>query len=215
MLPMVVGLFSMSIVSGLLITKTGRYKIYPIAGAAVLIVALYLLNTIEVDTPYWVVAVYAYLFGTGLGLGMTTIVTPVQNAVEMRDMGVATSATTFGRSLGGAIGAALFGAILTSRLATYLAEGMGGAASSATSGGEINTNNIQAIQALPEPQKTEVLTAYTNAITDIFLMAIPVIVVALVVVFFLKEIPLRSGALVTTETATEDAESNLPAFSGH
>ena len=216
MLPMVVGLFSMSIISGLLITKTGKYKIYPIIGATVLIVALYLLNTIEVDTPYWVVAVYAYLFGTGLGLGMTTIVTPVQNAVEMRDMGVATSATTFGRSLGGAIGAALFGAILTSRLTTYLAGGIGGAGS-ATAGGEIDTNNIQAIQALPEPKKTEVLTAYTNAITDIFLMAIPVIVVALVVVFFLKEIPLRSRLVTTSESSDSDSQSetNVPALTGH
>ncbi len=116
MLPMVVGIFSMSITAGLLITKTGKYKIFPIVGAVILSVALFLLSTISIDTPYWVVAVYAYLFGTGLGLGMTTIVTPVQNAVDMRDMGVATSATTFGRSLGGAIGAALFGAILTSRL---------------------------------------------------------------------------------------------------
>lgn len=214
MLPMVVGVFSMSIAAGLLITKTGRYKIYPIIGSVVLIVALYLLNTIQIDTPYWQVAIYAWLFGTGLGLGMTTIVTPVQNAVEMRDMGVATSAVTFGRSLGGAIGAALFGAILTARLAIYLtAELTSGG--SATSGGEINTNNIQAIQALPEPQKTEVLTAYTNAITDVFLLAIPVIVVALVVVCFLKEIPLRGGALVTRAGSNPDPDAEVLAPPTH
>ena len=73
MLPMVVGVFSMSIAAGLLITKTGRYKIYPIIGSVVLIFALYMLSTIQVDSPYWLVAIYAWLFGTGLGLGMTTI----------------------------------------------------------------------------------------------------------------------------------------------
>ncbi|HEX5167406.1 MAG TPA: MDR family MFS transporter [Thermomicrobiales bacterium] len=224
MLPMVVGLFTMSVASGLLITKTGKYKIYPIVGSVILIVALYLLHTIEYDTPYWTVAIYAYLFGTGLGLGMATIVTPVQNAVDMRDMGVATSATTFGRSLGGAIGAALFGAILTSRLGVYLVDTLAG---SGTAPSEIDTNNIQAMRALPEPLRTDVLIAYTHAITDIFLMAIPVIVVALIVVCFLKEIPLRTHNYLSSRhepsdanageeaEAESEAEMNVPAFTGH
>lgn len=216
MLPMVLGVFSMSIVSGLLITRTGKYKIFPIIGASILIAALFLLSTLDVDTPYWIVAVYAWLFGTGLGLGMMTIVTPIQNAVEMRDMGAATSSTTFGRSLGGAIGAAMFGAILTSRLAVYLAEELGSTGRAIT-GGEINTNDIQAIQALAEPEKTQVLNAYTDAITDVFLMGVPVIVLALVVVLFLKEIPLRSshhpapGSAVTK--AADDATA--PVLAGH
>lgn len=200
MLPMVVGMFSMSIVSGQLITRTGRYKIFPIIGSVILIGALFLLSTLSMNSPYWQVAIYAYLFGTGLGLAMMTIVTPIQNAVEMKDMGVATSATTFGRSLGGAIGAALFGAILTSRLATYLAERLGGDA--AMGGGKINTNDVQALQDLEEPLRSLVLTSYTDAITDIFLYAIPIIVVALIVVLFLKEIPLRtSHAPLSTEEA--------------
>jgi hypothetical protein len=132
----------------------------------------------------------------------------------MRDMGVATSSSTFGRSLGGAIGAALFGAILTTRLGTYLSEELSGAAGSATTGGEINTNNIQAIQALPEPTKTDVLVAYTHAITDIFLYAIPIIVIALIVVFFLKEIPLRSWNDQPVPSSS-DSEAQVPAFSGH
>jgi EmrB/QacA subfamily drug resistance transporter len=214
MLPMVVGIFSMSIASGLLITRTGRYKVYPIVGSVILIASLVLLSSISVDTPYWQVAIYAWLFGTGLGLGMMTIVLPIQNAVDMRDMGVATSSSTFGRSLGGAIGAALFGAILTTRLGTYLSEELSGAAGSATTGGEINTNNIQAIQALPEPTKTDVLVAYTHAITDIFLYAIPIIVIALIVVFFLKEIPLRSWNDQPVPSSS-DSEAQVPAFSGH
>jgi len=222
MLPMVVGMFSMSITSGLLITKTGRYKIFPIIGAAILIAAMFLLSTIEMDTAYWVIAVYAYLFGTGLGLAMMTITTPIQNAVDFRDMGVATSATTFGRSLGGAIGAALFGAILTSRLAVYLSDELAGSAGAVTSGGEIDTNNVQALQALEEPVRSQVLTAYTHAITDIFLYSIPVIIAALAIVLFLKEIPLRTGQAPVTEraegepTAKERAlDRSTPALSGH
>lgn len=191
MLPMVAGMFSMSITSGLLITKTGKYKIFPIIGCCILIAAMFLLSTIQYDTAYWLVAIFAFLFGIGLGLAMMTIVTPVQNAIEFRDMGVATSTITFLRSLGGAIGVALFGAIMNSRLVTYLSEELGSQVS-ALSGGEINTNDVQAIQTLPEPVRTEVLTAYTHAITDIYLLSIPIIVVALIVVLFLKEIPLRT-----------------------
>ena len=220
MLPMVVGMFSMSITSGLLITKTGRYKIFPIIGAAILLAAFFLLSTIEMDTAYWVIAIYAWLFGTGLGLAMMTITTPIQNAVDFRDMGVATSATTFGRSLGGAIGAALFGAILTSRLAVYLSEDLSGSAGAVTSGGEIDTTNIQALQALEEPARSQVLTAYTNAITDFFLYSIPVIVAALAIVLFLKEIPLRTGAAPVAEraegeTGGKEIDTSTPAFSGH
>jgi len=193
MLPMVVGTFSMSIISGQLITRTGKYKIYPIIGAGILLVALYLLSTLHVTTPYWQIAIYAFLFGVGLGLAMMTIMTPVQNAVSPRDIGTATSATTFGRSLGGAIGAAFFGAVMTSRLVHYIA-GIPEVAAGSLPAGEINTNDMTAIHQLPEPLRTEVLTAFTSAVTDVFLYVIPVIVVALVIVLFLKEIPLRTTA---------------------
>jgi MFS family permease len=203
----------------MLITKTGRYKIFPIVGASVLIVAMFLLSTIRVNTPYWNVAIYAFLFGIGLGLAMMTIVTPIQNSVEMRDMGVATSATTFGRSLGGAIGTALFGAILTSQLGKYLADELGGIAGAALSGGEIDANDVQAIQQLQEPERSAVLAAYTNAITDVFLYAIPIVVVALIVVLFLKEIPLRTGRQAAVEPSTKPdgaaVESSEAVFAGH
>jgi len=193
MLPMVAGTFSMSIISGQLITRTGKYKIYPIIGSSILLVALYLLNTLHVTTPYWRIAIYAFLFGVGLGLAMMTIITPVQNAVSPRDIGTATSATTFGRSLGGAIGAAFFGAVMTSRLVHYIA-GIPEVAAGSLPAGEINTNDMNAIHQLPEPLRTEVLTAFTSAVTDVFLYVIPVIAIALVIVLFLKEIPLRTTA---------------------
>ena len=198
MLPMVAGTFSMSIISGQLMTRTGRYKIFPIIGSLILLTALYLLNTLGIETPYWQVAIYALLFGVGLGLAMMTIVTPIQNAVQPRDIGTATSATTFGRSLGGAIGAAFFGAVMTSRLVHYVAE-IPQVATGAIPGGEINTNDMNAIHSLPEPLRTQVLQAFTNAVTDVYLYVMPIILLALVIVLFLKEIPLRTTAPILEE----------------
>jgi EmrB/QacA subfamily drug resistance transporter len=193
LLPMIVGLFTASIGSGQLVTRTGRYKVYPIAGSALMIVALILFSTLAVETPYWQLGAYAFVFGFGLGLTMQTIVVAVQNAVQFRDMGVATSSTTFFRSLGGAIGAAAFGAVLGSRLSHHLAERLATNPSPDSAGG-VETNDIQAIQQLVEPLRGVVLGAYTDALTDVFLVAIPFVAIALVVACFLKEVPLRTGA---------------------
>ncbi|HEV2128725.1 MAG TPA: MDR family MFS transporter [Thermomicrobiales bacterium] len=193
MVPMIGGLLFMSIISGLLITQTGRYKIYPITGAALIIVGLLMLAQLEVETPYWQVGISAFVFGLGLGLTLQTVMVAVQNAVEIRDMGVATSSLTFTRSLGGAIGTAVFGAVLNSRLATHLGEVMAGFdAGQAPVNPEV-TSNVEAMQALEEPARSIVLGAYTDALTDLFLFAIPFVAVALLVALFLREIPLRSG----------------------
>ena len=213
MLPAVLGILTTSIVSGRLITRTGRYKIYPILGAAVLIVSLLLLSRLRVDTPFWQVALFELVFGAGLGMTMQTIVTAVQNAVEYRDLGAATSATTFFRQMGGTIGAAVFGAILANRLAFHLTEQLGPAAIGAQNNGSINTNDLQAIQALPEPVKTSVLTAFTYALDDVFLVGVPVVALALIVALFLKEVPLgtvqrqKSGAPLPKESAPAEALS--------
>jgi EmrB/QacA subfamily drug resistance transporter len=210
MLPMVAGLFSMSIGSGQLISRTGKYKIYPIIGSLILILGFVLLSRIEYDTPYWQIAIFAFVLGVGIGLAMSTIITPLQNSVEMKDMGVATSTNTFLRSLGGAIGAAMFGAIMTSRLAVYLGDVAASSVGSATSGGEIDANSVEAIRALPEPMRTDVLIAYTHSITDIFLWVTPIMIAAFVLILFFKEIPLRSGRVTSTNVETTE-----PAFSGH
>jgi EmrB/QacA subfamily drug resistance transporter len=200
LLPMIVGLFIASIGSGQLVSRTGRYKIYPVAGSALMIVALVLLSLLRVDTPYWQLGVYAFVFGFGLGLTMQTIVVAVQNAVPFRDIGVATSSTTFFRSLGGAIGAAAFGAVLGSRLTRYLDERFAAELGLGSLEG-IETNNVQAIQALVEPARGLVLGAYTDALSDVFLVAIPFVAVALVVALRLEEIPLRSGPVDRSRSA--------------
>jgi EmrB/QacA subfamily drug resistance transporter len=193
LLPMVVGMFGASISSGQLISRTGRYKVFPIVGAAIIAVALFLLSTIGVGTPYWRVAIFAFLFGSGLGLTMQTITTAVQNSVDRRDMGTATSATTFFRSLGGSIGVALFGAVLSNRLAYHLSQALGSLPSGSAAPGQLDANNIQAIQALTEPARSLVLGAFAAAIDDVFRFGVPLVLIALVVALFIPEMPLRGG----------------------
>jgi EmrB/QacA subfamily drug resistance transporter len=194
LLPAIIGIFSTSITSGQLITRTGRYKIYPVMGAVVMTLAMFLLSRLGVDTPFWQVAVYEYLFGAGLGFTMQTIVTAVQNSVEYRDMGSATSSTTFFRQMGGSVGAAVFGAVLSSRLTHYLIEELARAGVRPGAGGlKVEANDVQAIQHLAEPVKSIVLWAFTHALDDVFLVGVPFMAAAIVVALLLKEVPLRTG----------------------
>jgi EmrB/QacA subfamily drug resistance transporter len=219
MLPMVVGIFSFSITTGLLITKTGKYKIFPIAGSVLIGIGLVLLSRLQVDTSYWFIAVAAYIFGAGLGLTMQPMMVATQNAVPFRDMGVATSSVTFTRSLGSAIGTAIFGAILNSRLSMHLEDGFaalggGGNAPQIQASAEA-TNNIQAMQDLEEPVRGVVLGAYTDAITDLFIVALPFVIVGLVIALFLREIPLKTGGSSQNAAAGEEANAPEPIVVAH
>jgi EmrB/QacA subfamily drug resistance transporter len=191
LLPAVIGIFSTSIAAGQMISRTGRYKIYPVLGAAILVVAMIALTRLSATTAYWQVAVAVYVWGAGIGLTMQTILTAVQNAVDYKDLGTATGAVTFFRQIGGAIGAAAFGAMLSSRLASHLADEFGG---HAPSGAASDANNVQAIQHLTGPVRERVLDAFSSALDDVFLVGVPIVILALVVALTLKEIPLRTGA---------------------
>ena len=188
-LPMVVGIFSTSITSGIVMSRTGRYRAFPIVGAATVGVALVMLSRIGVDTPYWQAAIAIYLFGAGLGFSMQIIVTIVQNSVDRQHMGTGTSSVAFFRSMGGTFGAAVFGAILSSRLAVHLTDsgGVGGRAPA-----NVDVNNVQAIQNLPEPLHGIVLTAFAKSLDDVFLWVTPALAVALIVALFIKEVPLQA-----------------------
>lgn len=195
LLPAVVGIFATSISSGQMITRTGRYKIYPIIGAAILIVALLAMSTLGTDTSFWTLALFEFAFGAGLGLTMQTIVTAVQNSVEFRDMGVATSSTTFFRQMGASIGVAVFGAVLSSQLADHIATQFAhapGLAKQAGPGVSVNANNVEAIQHMAAPVKALVLKAFAASLDNVFLVGVPIVGIALITALFLKEIPLRS-----------------------
>ena len=153
LLPMVVGIFLTSIGSGLLVTKYGRYKVYPILGAAITLVSMVMLSRLTVGTSYGSFALSIFLLGAGLGFTMQTVVTAVQNDVAFRDLGVATSSVTFFRSMGGAFGTAIFGAVLSTRLAHYLAEAFAGAPGGADGGRAAPWAMCGRSQALPAQVK--------------------------------------------------------------
>jgi MFS family permease len=152
------------------------------------------------------VALIMYVFGTGLGFTMQVVVTAVQNSVDRRNMGVATASVTFFRSMGGAIGTALLGAILNIQLKHHLSE-IVGAAQGHPPGGPIKTDDVTAIQALPEPIKSWVLEAFTRAMDDVFLVAVPFMAVAFVIALTMREKPLR-GRDQHSDSATTSASAD-------
>jgi EmrB/QacA subfamily drug resistance transporter len=212
MLPMVVGIFTTSITAGRRMSHTGHYKIYPIMGAAVVSVALVLLSTLDSQTPYWQAGLAMYVMGLGLGFTMQVLIVVVQNSVDRSDMGTATASVAFFRQMGGSFGTALFGAILSSRLADHLAEAMRTVPAGTPVGtvGNVDSmaNDVQAIQALPDPVRELVTGAFSSALHDMFLSAVPLVVVALVVAFFLKEVPLgtREGAALPAPAGPAPAD---------
>ncbi len=191
LLPMMAGLLIASIVSGRLISLIGRYKIFPIIGMALATIGMYLLSTIQVDTPYWQLALYLFILGLGIGNVMQVLIIAVQNSVNPRDVGVATSGSTFFRSVGGTIGTALFGAVMTSRLTQELIAHLpAGTASNA----QISdmTSAMSKISSLPATIKPMVLDAFTAALSSVFLTAVPILVVGFVFALMLKDLHLRS-----------------------
>ncbi len=205
MLPLVVGLFSASISSGQFMARTGRYKWLPALGAVVIIGALLLLSTLDTETPYWYAGLAMLVMGIGLGMTLQVMVVVVQNSVDRSNMGVATSSVQFFRQMGGAFGTAIFGAILSSRLAHHLGEAQVPVA------GDL-TNNVEKIKDLPEPLHGLVTGAFSDSLHDVFLSAVPLVVVALVIGALLKEIPLATRtkpaeALTDAVSDTVEAEA--------
>jgi len=201
LIPLMLGILTMSIYSGKSISKHGHYKRFPVAGTSIMTIGLILMTQLKVDTPYWQVALYAVLVGMGLGLSMQTIVIALQNSVEMRDMGVATSSNTFFRSLGAVFGTALFGSILTNRLAHYMQSGFAELAKSNPdaianfdqSKLEALTNNSALIKTLPIEVQNTVLQAFVNSFHVVFVSAAPVTAMGIFLALMLKEVRLRTN----------------------
>jgi EmrB/QacA subfamily drug resistance transporter len=187
MLPLVLGLLSASITSGRIISSTGRYRIFPIAGTIITTIGLLLMSTITVDMPLALLSLWMLITGIGIGLFMQVMTLAVQNAIDHRDLGTATSTVTFFRSMGSSFGASIFGAILVSRFASHLALALPDAPGL---GAEVGSN-MAALASLPAEVAGPVLQAFTNAFDDIFLYAAPVMVLAFFAALLLKEIPLR------------------------
>lgn len=201
MLPMVAGLLIASTTSGQIISRTGRWKVFPIAGTGVTAVGLFLLHQLTETSGVWEMSVYFFVFGAGLGLVMQVLVLVVQNAVGYQDLGVATSGATFFRSIGASFGVAIFGTIFTSRLDDKLSDALAGKQPPpGVSAGRLAADPRAAGQ-LPDSVRPGVLHAFSSSITDVFLYAVPVVLLAFVVAWFLKEDKLRGS--VTAPEASE------------
>jgi EmrB/QacA subfamily drug resistance transporter len=192
-IPLMIGLMGMSIGSGRMITKTGRYKIFPVVGLILVAVGLGLFSLLGVDTPLPVAGAYMLVLGAGLGMVMQVLVLAVQNAVEHRDLGTATSAATFFRSMGGALGVAVFGALLSDRLGRYIPERLAAAGVEARGGRSDLLGTPDAIASLPGPVRDAVLGGFADSLSDLYTIAVPIALFGFVVVLFLPELPLRTS----------------------
>ncbi|MCX4630086.1 MFS transporter [Streptomyces sp. NBC_01443] len=212
MLPMVLGMLISSTASGQIVSRTGRWKVFPIAGTAVTAIGLLLLHQLQRTSGTWEMSIYFFVFGTGLGLVMQVLVLVVQNAVSYADLGVATSGATFFRSIGASFGVAIFGTVFTNRLDGKLATAFTGLPVPPGSAALVEADP-RAIERLPAELRPRVLDAYASSITDVFLYAVPVVLVAFVVAWFLKEDVLRGS--VTAPDVTETLASNPVHRSSH
>ncbi|MFF3962959.1 DHA2 family efflux MFS transporter permease subunit [Streptomyces griseorubiginosus] len=206
MLPMVFGLLLSSTVSGQIVSRTGRWKVFPVAGTAVTTLGLLLLHRLDEGSSTWVMSLYFCVFGLGLGLVMQVLVLIVQNAVSYEDLGVATSGATFFRSIGASFGVAIFGTVFANRLGDKLAEALRGVQlppGVSVSGLESDSRGLG---ELPAALRPAALHAYASSITDVFLYAAPVAFLGFVLAWFLKEDRLRGS--VTAPDVTETLASN-------
>ncbi|MGZ4338690.1 MAG: MDR family MFS transporter [Gaiellaceae bacterium] len=185
--PLMAGVLVTSIVSGQLITKLGRYRMFPIAGTALVVVAMFLLSRLHAGTSVWVAAAFALVLGLGLGMVMQVLVLAVQNAVDISVMGVATSGSTLFRQIGGSIGVALFGTIFANRVHVELAARL-------PKGTRIpQTINPAGIKHLAPRAHAAFADAFAVALHPVFLTAAFVSLAAFALTWFLREVPLRVG----------------------
>jgi EmrB/QacA subfamily drug resistance transporter len=192
LLPMMAAAMVVSLFVGKMITKTGKYKIYPIAGGVGMALGMFLLSTMGVGTSTWLTGVYIAVLGVGMGFLMQTTMLIAQNSVEQKDLGVASSASTFFRSIGGSFGVSLFGALFNNRFIDEMTARLGPETADriAEGGGQVNP---AALAQLPAPVRTGFLESLATAISGVFWWAILFAVVVPILAAFLKEVPLRGA----------------------
>ncbi|MFE1076731.1 MFS transporter [Streptomyces sp. NPDC058783] len=210
-IPMIGGLFVSSTVSGIVITKTGKWKRWLLSGGVLLTAGLGLLSTMRYDTPYWHIGIFMALMGLGVGMMMQNLVLCTQNQVDPSDLGSASSTVTFFRSLGGAVGVSVLGSIMSTRISHYATDTIGQLKpeDQMAAGKALGSGQIPDMDLLPAPIRTWLESAYGHGIADIFLYVAPIALLGFLVTLFIKEVPLRTkGALA--QAAESSAESAPP-----
>ncbi len=212
LLPLILGLMFTAILSGRVISRTGRYKAFPVTGMLVMAVGMYLLSTMGPTTGEVGASAYMVVLGLGLGMVMQVLVLAVQNAVDPRDLGTATGAATFLRSMGGSFGVALLGAVLSNRLATNLADLLPGGHLPPGVSPDTLKGSPAAILALPPAVRAPVVEAFARSIDTVFLVGVPIAIVGFAITLLLREVPLRSSAPAQVESvAGADGSEPAPA----
>lgn len=198
MIPMMGALLVTAIGSGRAVTRTGKYKMFPIVGSVFIGASLGLLSTLTVATPLWLVCTYLAFMGIGLGLTMQILILVVQNSFPLAMVGTATASNNYFRQIGASLGAATVGSLFTARLLTLLGERLpsGGA------GGDINGLTPGAVQDLPDAVRDVIVGSYNDALTPVFLLMVPVAVISFFLLLLVKEVPLRT-TIDTPEAVTE------------
>lgn len=206
MIPMMAALLITSIISGQLVSKTGRYKWLPIAGTVIVGVALVLLSTMTPTLPIWVLCSFLAVMGIGLGMSMQILILIVQNSFPVSQVGTATASNNYFRQIGASLGSAIVGSLFATRLTQLLTERMPAGAQSA--GGGTNSLTPAIVKGLPAPIRDVIVGSYNDALTPVFLYMVPLLIIAVVLLCFVKEKPLATTIerdVVATSLETDGA----------
>jgi len=211
LIPVMVGLLFTSILAGQVITRTGRYRWFPIAGTAIAAVGLLLLAQLDRETSTALAALYMLIFGLGLGMVMQVLVLAVQNSVDYEMLGVATSGATLFRSIGGSLGTALLGAVFTNKLSHELAANLPLGGRGAAAAANVGSLDPSAVERLPAPVRDAYLTSFTDSVDLVFLVAAGIMAIAFLLTWLIPERPLRetvrTAGLQQAFAAPEDTDS--------
>ena len=209
LLPLLVGLIIFSTGSGIVISRTGRYRAFPIAGTALMTVGLVLLSQVGVGTSLIIAALYMFVLGVGLGCVMQVLVLIVQNAVPYPELGVATSGATFFRSIGGCFGTAIFGAIFSNVLVGNLVRHLGNAR--LPTGLSSSSVTPAILDRLPQAVHHGIAAAYAESIQTVFAIAAPIGAIAFLAAWFIPQVELRRGVGAAAEPPSDTSPASEPA----
>jgi len=224
MVPLMLGLLASSVASGQIVTRTGVYKPMPIVGSTLIIIGMWLLSHLGLHTSHLTMSLYVVVLGAGIGMTMQIMILATQNAVPADSIGTGTAAVTFFRSLGGAFGTSLFGAIFVAGLSHWIPVLVPGAAAA---GIHVNGNfsmSPSELHAFPPHMQYGILDSFVRSLHSVFLVGVPIAVLMLVASLFLKQLPLRSSsglerpsedlAMSMGEVGSADAEEDELASDG-
>ena len=214
MVPMVVGIIITIQSSATVIMRTGRYKVFTVAGVAVIMTAMIWMTTLSGDTSLWTIGGMFFVLGAGLGLIMQNVVLAAQNAVPVQQIGTATSTNNYFREVGATLGVAVFGTLFTSRLAENLTGALTSNAEQAARAGITSPDTLvpDAVRAAGDPLKAAIVDAYASSLAPVFWYLVPILAVGLLLALVLEEIPLSEHAGMVARGEAVNSEAELAAL---